>query len=483
MMQRALQVTQTSIQTTGHNISNANTDGYSRQRVNLATWLPYPSIGINAARGAGQIGTGVIDESITRIRDQFVDLQVRDNTNLNGYWSTISDAYSQMEDIINEPTDTGISATLDDFWSALQDLGSDTDSTGTVVLQKGAALADTFNYISQSLGKVQDNLNSQITENVDLVNQYADQINTLNQEIEKQEANGELPNDLYDKRDALVDKLSEIVNVKVSTDKSGGNPSKLAEGKYSIEIVNGDGASYDPPAQLVDGANLTTTHLDDPEITGADTTSPSVTISMAGQSLTGFSGKLQGLVDAYTTDYPSVLKSLDNMASTLAAEFNNAYATTEGSVSSGITEFFQGEGGSVTAANIHVNEDLTGNDITANKNGSPTGDNSGATAMADVIASNTYDVDGNGDDPVTLKKYLESLVGQIGVNAQSANQFKSNSETTLEAAQNRRMSVSGVSTDEELTNLIQFQHTYSASARVVTTLDSLLDTLINKMGS
>ncbi|MDF2910956.1 MAG: flagellar hook-associated protein FlgK, partial [Sporolactobacillus laevolacticus] len=218
MMQRALQVTQTAIQTTGHNISNANTDGYSRQRVNLTTWLPYPGIGINAARGAGQIGTGVNDDAIVRIRDQFVDLQVRDNSNQNGYWNSLSDAYSQMEDIINEPTDTGISSELDGFWQSLQDLAgnSGTSGTGTVVLQKGSAVADTFNYIALSLGKVQNNLNQQITENTKLVNNYADQINALNTEINKQEANGLLANDLYDERDALTDKLAQLVNIKVT---------------------------------------------------------------------------------------------------------------------------------------------------------------------------------------------------------------------------------------------------------------------------
>ncbi|MDN3956539.1 flagellar hook-associated protein FlgK [Sporolactobacillus laevolacticus] len=518
MMQRALQVTQTAIQTTGHNISNANTDGYSRQRVNLTTWLPYPGIGINAARGAGQIGTGVNDDAIVRIRDQFVDLQVRDNSNQNGYWNSLSDAYSQMEDIINEPTDTGISSELDGFWQSLQDLAgnSGTSGTGTVVLQKGSAVADTFNYIALSLGKVQNNLNQQITENTKLVNNYADQINALNTEINKQEANGLLANDLYDERDALTDKLAQLVNIKVTKVPSGGNPSPLAEGKYTIEMVDQNGASFSPAATLVDGAALTNNHLKS-VINGAGTSSPDVKVSMVksddtaltGQNpLTGFSGKLQGLIDAYTKDYPEVLKSLDNMASTLANEFNAVYQKTAG-YDSGKGLFFLGDAsGTVNAANIHVNSNLTGSDVKANglktdtdgnlvldTNGNPiplpSGDNSGASALADVIATNLYPIDDPDDpsdpsDPVsekmTLKSYLQSLIGQIGVNAQSADQFTSNSGTMLAAAQNRRSSISGVSLDEELTNLIQFQHSYGAAAKVVTTLDTLLDTLINKMG-
>ncbi|MFT8311026.1 MAG: flagellar hook-associated protein FlgK [Sporolactobacillus sp.] len=496
MMQRALQVTQSAIQTTGNNISNSNTDGYSRQRVNLATWLSYPGIGINADRSAGQLGTGVNDEAVVRIRDQFVDLQVRDSSNQNGYWSALNDAYSQMEDIVNEPTDTGISSELDSFWQSLQDLAnnSSTSGTGTVVLEDGAALADTFNYIAVSLGKVQNNLNQQITANTDLVNNYADQINALNQEINKQEANGFLANDLYDERDALTDKIAQLVNIKVSKDPSGGNPSPLAEGKYTIEIVDANGNSYEPKATLVDGAALTNNHLK-ADIDTTDTSNPKVTISMMQSddttpvstgTLTNFSGKLQGQIDAYTNDYPSVLKSLDNMANTLATEFNNAYKDTAGYKADTKGVFFLGSGtdndaGTVTALNLHVNSKLSGSDITSANSGMPSGDNSGATAMADVIASNKFAIDPNGEE-MTLKNYLQGLVGQIGVNAQSADQFTSSSQTILDAATNRRSSISGVSIDEELTNLIQFQHSYAAAAKVVTTLDTMLDTLINKMG-
>jgi flagellar hook-associated protein 1 FlgK len=492
MMQRALQVTQSAIQTTGHNISNANTEDYSRQRVNLTTWLPYPGVGINAARGAGQVGTGVNDEAVVRIRDQFVDLQVRDNSNQNGYWSSLSDAYSQMEDIVNEPTDTGISSELDGFWQSLQDLAgnSGTAGTGTVVLQKGAAVADTFNYIASSLGKVQNNLNQQITENTNLVNNYSDQINALNKEINKQEANGFLANDLYDERDALTDKLAQLVNIKVTKEKSDGNPSPLAEGKYTIELVDANGASYSPSATLVDGKAMTNNHLKS-TIGASDSSSPTVTVSMVTSDdkttvstgeLKGFSGKLQGLIDAYTVDYPSVLKSLDNMASALAEQFNDAYQSTAG-YDTAKGDFFLGAAdGKVNALNIKVNAALTGNDVKASGTGKPSGDNSGATAMADVIATNTYAIDGTSSEKVTLKNYLQSLIGQIGVNAQSANQFTTNSQTMLDAAENRRSSVSGVSLDEELTNLIQFQHSYGAAAKVVTTLDTMLDTLINKMG-
>ncbi|MFT8319204.1 MAG: flagellar hook-associated protein FlgK [Sporolactobacillus sp.] len=505
MMQRALQANQEAIQITGNNVSNANTDGYSRQRVNMSESIAYPGTGINASRGAGQIGTGVTADSVVRIRDAFVDLQVRDNSNQNGYWSAVNDAYSQMQDIINEPSDTGISTVLNNFWQSLQDLAgnSGTSGTGSVVLQDGAEVADTFNYIADSLGKVQTNLSKQIDENTTLVNNYADQINELNKEINTQEANGLLPNALYDQRDSLVDKISTLVNIKVTTTPSGGNPSSLAEGRYNIELVDSDGKSYgdgtadSPNAMLVDGNSLTNNHLQTTQSTDSDG-NPLVTQSLVDKNknpiasnlndLQKMSGQIQGEIDAYQKDFPEVLKSLNNMASTLATNFNDAYAASAGGTSKN-EAFFLGSGsgnseGTVTAANIHINSDLKGSDVTANANGAASGDNSAATAMADVIATDKYDIDNQPTDPesTTLQNYLEALIGQIGVNAQSAGQFSDNSSTLLTAAQNRRSSISGVSTDEELTNLIQYQQSYGAAAKVVTTIDTLLDTLINKMG-
>ncbi|CAM3209540.1 flagellar hook-associated protein FlgK [Sporolactobacillus spathodeae] len=497
MMQRALEVNQEVIQTTGDNISNANTDGYSRQRVDLTTWTPFPASGINAARGAGQIGTGVTAGSISRIRDTFVDLQVRDNTNQNGYWSAVNDAYSQMENIVNEPSDSGISTVLNNFWQSLQDLASNagTSGTGSVVLQNGAEVADTFNYIAGSLGKVQNNISDQINENTSLVNNYADQLTALNKQINNQEANGFLPNDLYDQRDAIVDKLSALVNVKVTTTPSGGNPVAGAVGRYSIELVDKDGKSYVPSATLVDGQNLTNNHLQTTQSTDMNG-NPQVAVTLVDNSgntlpasgsanLNNMSGKLQGEIDSYTVDFPAVMNSLDNMAQTLASKFNAAYATSAGGSSKG-EAFFLGDGsgnsaGTVTAANIHVNADLKGSDVTANVASGASGDNTSAIAMADVLATNAYDIDGNGSS-ATLQNYLESLIGQIGVNAQSADQFSTNTNSLLTAAQNRRSSISGVSTDEELTNLIQYQQSYAASAKVVNTLDTMLDTIINKMG-
>lgn len=121
---RGLTAQQTSLYTVGNNISNANTVGYTRQRVNLVSTTGFPSAGMNAPMMAGHLGTGVTSDSITRIRDQFVDKQYRQETNNLGFWSQQTNAISQMEDIMSEPSEYGLNAAFDDFYTAWQTLAN-----------------------------------------------------------------------------------------------------------------------------------------------------------------------------------------------------------------------------------------------------------------------------------------------------------------------------------------------------------------------
>ena len=121
---RALNTQQAALLTTGHNIANANTPGYTRQRVNMTTTQAFPSVGINRPQIAGQMGTGVQIGDVQRIRDSFIDTQYHTETSKLGYWQAKAEQLSQMEDIMNEPSETGLANTLDEFWSSLQDLAS-----------------------------------------------------------------------------------------------------------------------------------------------------------------------------------------------------------------------------------------------------------------------------------------------------------------------------------------------------------------------
>lgn len=240
---RAMNTQQAALYTTGHNIANANTPGYTRQRVNFVQTEPYPSPSLNRPHIPGQMGTGVKAGDIQRIRDSFIDMQYRDETSKLGYWQSKAEQLTQMEDIMNEPSDTGLANTLDQFWSSLQDLAVQPQNNGArrVVRQRGVAVANTFNYIHSSLKSIQTNYRKEIDVSEQRLNSILRQINQVNKQIGEVEPHGYLPNDLYDERDRLVDELSSMVNVKVEPKGSGGLASPNAEGLYDVYLATPDG--------------------------------------------------------------------------------------------------------------------------------------------------------------------------------------------------------------------------------------------------
>ena len=184
---RGLFTQQSALYTTGHNISNANTLGYSRQRVNMEATAGFPGVGLNAGTMPGFLGTGVEAGSIQRIRDSFVDQQFRQESNKLGYWESRSQAISQMEDVLNEPSAYGLQKSLSEFWQSLQDLAVNPENGGAraVVVQRGIAVADSFNYMHKSLTEIQTNLGKEIDVSTGEVNSILKQIAELNDQIQK----------------------------------------------------------------------------------------------------------------------------------------------------------------------------------------------------------------------------------------------------------------------------------------------------------
>ncbi|MFC4618547.1 flagellar hook-associated protein FlgK [Camelliibacillus cellulosilyticus] len=493
-VRRALFAQQGAIQTTGHNIANANTAGYSRQRVTFNPSLPYPSVGFNRPQISGQIGTGVDIGSIDRIRDSFLDNQVRGEASSVGYWSAKSDALSKLENLMNEPSDHGLSKVLDDFWQSLQDLASNPENSGTrsVVRQRGQTVADTFHYLSSQLNKQQDDLKMQMGVSVDKVNALVQQINEINKQIAKTEPNGYAANDLYDQRDALVDELSQYVDIRVSTVSSGGLSPGNAVGKYTIQMVAKDPSTgQEKTYTLVDGNNLKAHKLQ------IDFSGDSPSLSVDGNAIpAGYStgGSIQGSIESYS-NVPNMLSALDQMAYNLVKAFNKVHEGGYGHAADGQTPptgnlFFNDlDDVKGAAANIDLSDAIKSSidNIAASSDPNGSGDNTIAQNLADVLSKQnmTFQV-ANGADTetatTTLKGFLQSIIGQLGVNAEAANRNMANSQTLMANADQRRMSVSGVSLDEEMTSLIQYQHAYNAAARMVTVIDQMLDTIVNQMG-
>ncbi len=214
---RSIMAHSSQIQTAGHNISNADTEGYSRQRVNVTTFEPLYRPDLERAEVAGQIGQGTAEQSVTRIRDQLLDTRIIAQTNQEAYWSTRDSYYQMIEEVYNEPNDVSVRTNMDKFWQAWQELSiyPDSDAARQAVISRGESLTNTINQQYKSLHAISDQVNSDIIATVDQVNDYSRQIAALNGEIVRSQAMGDNPNDLMDRRDLLVEKLGNLVNVTV----------------------------------------------------------------------------------------------------------------------------------------------------------------------------------------------------------------------------------------------------------------------------
>lgn len=500
---RGMFTQQSALHTTGHNISNANTPGYTRQRINFAQTEPYPNASLNRPQIPGQVGTGVKAGSIQRVRESFLDIQYRSENNKLGYWETRAEAYTKLEEVLNEPSESGLAKTMDQFWQSLQDLAVNPTNPGarSVVRQRGIAVAETFNYLHNSLSSIQRDLKNEISVTEKEVNSLTYQISKINGQIADVEPHGYLPNDLYDERDRLVDQLASLVNIKVDYTNSGGGALKMADGQAVIKMVSDSGKEL---GILVNGDrnNEVTVNFD-----GADESVKSVSI---GQSKFDFTelkstGKLKALVDSYGYEeagkvvgvYPDMLTELDNLAFTFATEFNNVHK--DGMSPNDIANktkaenpFFadmnnadpqrEGFASRIQLADA-INQSLdniataAGSDVT----GATIGDSTNILKLANII-NDKFDYAGD-KELANFRNYYEGVIGGMAVKSQEAVRLTQNSGSLRESVENRRKSVSSVSLDEEMTNMIQFQHAYNASARMITLQDEMLDKIINGMGT
>lgn len=540
---RALHTQQAALYTTGHNIANANTEGYTRQRVNMTQTSPYPPASRNRPEIPGQIGTGVEAGSIERIRDSFIDKQYRQENAKVGFYDAKADLMSKLEAILNEPTDQGLSQTLDLFWNSLQDLSTNPTDSGarSVVKERANALADAFQYVHKSLQDVRANFKSEIGVDNSKINSLIDQINQLNGQISKIEPHGYVPNDLYDERDRLIDQLSEYVDIKVEYRDSSGQPSPIAQGIVKISLIaNSEDIQNESQEAIILVNNSTDVELGSDEAINhifADFDNdnnlkaiffaqpdPDLTVEQQIAALSAnyenetyiyghnfnVQGKLNALIDGagYLNDFAydgtgdeegtpagqvnKMLAELDKMVEHLVTEFNavhnNGYtlATDENGNPIQGGDFFTG----TTADTIAVSQDILNNIdlIAASLSGQP-GDGENAIELANVYTKRveqflSYD----GDDPeqldnkASIKSYFESIIGEMGVVAEESGRMRNNSRILRQQVEESRQAISSVSLDEEMTNLIQFQHAYNAAARNMTVVDEMLDRIINSMG-
>ncbi|MDW0112595.1 flagellar hook-associated protein FlgK [Sporosarcina saromensis] len=502
---RGMFTQQSALYTTGHNISNANTLGYSRQRVNMQATAGYPGAGLNAPTMPGFLGTGVEAGSIQRIRDGFVDQQFRGESNKLGYWESRTNAISQMEDVLAEPSAYGLQQSLSDFWQSLQTLAANPENGGAraVAVERGVAVADSFNYIHKSLSEIQTNLGKEIGVTTKNVNSILKQIGELNKQIAQVEPNGYMPNDLYDARDNLLDELAGIMPIEVDYEKSGGRALEIAEGTVTVKIKTNDPAnpfitvvqkdSYSELSPVGNGGTDAEGNPKGPMTRFTFTGGPAEVNTINVNNLQN-AGSLKSLTDSYgyvdsNGDtkglYPDMLAKLNKMANVFADAFNTVHQ--DGKDLNGDTGeafFVSKDGQPIDASNIGINSviekdpnKLAASTSDPNVTDPEVGNGENAKKLGDVLFNKLPGLDGS-----SVQTYYSGVIGELGVQGEQSIKMVKNAITLLGAVSNRRDSISSVSLDEEMTNMIKFQQAYNASARMITVVDETLDKIINGMG-
>ena len=318
---RSLLAQSQSITTAGHNISNADTEGYSRQRVNVTTFNPIYRPDLSRAETPGQIGQGVSVESIERVRDELLEKRIVAQSNQESYWKTRENYYVMIEGVYNEPADISIRTNMDKFWQSWQELSLYPESKAArqAIISRGESLVNSIHQRNNALVGIGNILNGDIEATVEQVNSYSKQISELNIEIVKSKAMGDNPNDLLDRRDLLTEKLSNLINI--TTDNRDSDEFMIhVDGK--ILVQGGKYRSFDLET-VTDGTGYS-------KVVWSDTKEDA---SFSGGSL----GALIGLRDE---DLRNELQSLNTMTMNFVDLVNDVHRNAVGANNTTGLDFF-----------------------------------------------------------------------------------------------------------------------------------------------
>lgn len=505
--QRALDIT-------GHNIANVNTPGYTRQRLEQTQ-----ADALRLSGGTGTLGTGVNSVAIHQLRNEFLDFRYRDEANSQAYWETRRDGLAFVEAMFNEPSSTGISTVVNDFFSALQELSKESNvdelTHRALVLDRAIGLANSISHLYDQMEKMTMDLNTDIQSTVTDINALTEQIARLNRQVYLLEADGSNANDLRDQRNLLVDQLSEYVKVDILevSDPNDASGTRNVPKKMVLQI-NGQPLVYHDQAYALDAS----TKEKSPFFENLGVDLEMNKLQWADGSYLdpkSLQGGLRALIDlrdgatAETKGLPYYISKLNEFTRTFAKEVNEVAKTGYGlkgeilkdSNGNNIGNDEQGAGylfftafgrasiemydangnimhQRITAQNIGVSLDMQDlNKIPAS--GAIDllpGDASVIMDMLTLRNKSSMFAEGKPED------FMKSLVANLGVDMQEAMRNAANQQVLTQQIDNERMRFSGVSTDEELANMVRYQHSYNASARMITTMDEMLDVIINRLG-
>lgn len=437
------------MQVIGHNTANVDTEGYSRQRIDFRTSPP-------GGLGQYNTGSGVDVDYLGRVRDTFLDVQIRESRSQVSYWQQRNASLEKVESTLNGLGDVNIETRLQDFWSAWHDVANDPESMSSrlALLQRSQSLTTSIRRAYSDLTAQLADANEQITVEIDKVNQLTAQIASLNVAVNQAELNGSEASDLRDQRDLILEELSGIINV-TSQEQEGGAINVYSGGQILVQV----NSSID---------------LYVSSIAGNSSELPTIKHGISGSEMQFTQGTLRALLDLRDADIRPALEDLDTLATTLSSRVNAIHRSGFGlDNTSGINFFAQDVSG---AADLRIN-DVIVDDVARIASASAAdaaGDNSIAIAIAAVQQEKLLN-----DGRSTLDEFNRSIALRAGSNLSYASAQLEIEASAQDNLLNRRASISGVSIDEEMTRLIQVQKAYDAAAKIVTTVDEMVNTLLS----
>lgn len=507
-----LQASQASINVTAHNLSNVDTDGYTKETAvkeaasSLRTYAPY-----------GTLGAGVDVTEISQTRDSYYDEKYRNNQTYYGEYEAKNNYMSQIESFFNEFILDGYTEEYNNFFKNVSQtmLNPEDNSTKNSLIQSAVSMTDYFNYLASNLKEIQEDANNEVKDAVEQINSLAQSIYQLNKQINQIEACYGNANDLRDSRNALVDELAKIVNITTNEEDLGNNLTNYTININGSTLVNSYGYH-----ELVVNSRADTDARNNSDVAGLYDISWDT-----GQEFNIYSsslgGQLKGLIDirdgcngqiesvvvddngdyVYSTDgyfttefsdydgkntdfkgIPYYQAQLNKFMTVFADAVNEILKTgysSDGETKGASLFVIKDNQVAFSASNVTVNKDLQ---LDPSKLATKSRLNTGA-ANADIIEKlntlQTAQIYNGG----TGSYFLESIISDESIDTNKAKNFLQNYTNLKTTIQNQRLSVMGVDYDEEAMDLVTFQQSYNLSSKMMSVLNEIYDKLINQTGT
>ena len=537
-----LQSGQNALNTTAHNLTNIDTTGFTRQQTLLSS-KRYITISKNpAAVSDQQYGIGVNLSAVRQVRDYFLDQTYRKESGRSTFYEASTDVLGEVENVLGELNGEDFQTSLTNLWTAVQELSKDPSSSVTqgLLVQRSAEFINRANAVYQDLTNYQDNLNKQIKEKVTTINQYGKQIQALNDQIRKIECGGiEHANDLRDTRNQILDELGKLCKMTYSEDSTGNVSVRIEDSDfvrgdlfYEIGLDASDATGFYTPFWIKDAEyTVLADGTKKYNIEGAEVFNLDQTVS---SSLDTDIGGLKALLLArgdHRSNYTDINNNYDSISQSIVmnvqAEFDQMIHSVTTRINGILAEVYDPSrgymcdkdgsplqlfqkvttdgyekvtdaGGNVTwkyaeedpvrtdtlytLGNLQVNANLLREpSMLSFKKADGSADYDTTDKLKAAFTDESYTLNPNVLKKTTFVDYYKDLVSQVANTGSAFQNIYENQQTTVEATYNAREQIVGVSSEEELSNMIRFQNAYNASSRYINVINELLEHIISTL--